>query len=312
MTTEHLEQMGLDPERVEARIDFLLAYANSITQHSVEEAVDEPVQMLSPSSRPADRWTQLADAATALREAGQWSLFTNELRALELLRAASDHYIALGLGFGLYLDAVAPDLDAPGRTDPGERLPLLAEALRVMASGDWSSEAASFVATPPQQAYTLCAAAATPMIVQEHGDLLEQVIEGSLHRAGVIPVGALDTPIHRFWAVARVLFRGALDEDTLVAHLGAMAVRYGETMELAQINSYLWTNCAAPVDVGDIDTGGLEILATQRLGPTFMMHITNQIAERVGALAISPLEIGLETAQHIPRPPDTPRYTMGP
>jgi hypothetical protein len=101
----HLELLGLSPERVSARIDFLEAYAKTVQAeiaNTLRSAPDQTGRMSS-SREFDDHWVRMADTATALRQAAQWSLFLDPGRARGLLRQAGSLYLDLGQGFGLFL-----------------------------------------------------------------------------------------------------------------------------------------------------------------------------------------------------------------
>src|SRR6266568_157366 len=98
--------------------------------------------------------------------------------------------------------------------------------------------------------------------------VLRLFADQSPHRRGVAPIGSLGTPLRVYWDIAR---RFLDDEDdqtaTIVARdLAGMATSYAETIDSAMANQRLWFNAAAPVDVGDIDTSAIAMIAARRLG----------------------------------------------
>jgi hypothetical protein len=152
-----------------------------------------------------------------------------------------------------------------------------------------------FVSEPPQQAYIFLAAAATRDVANEYQSFLRALAQTSLNRTGVIGVGALGVPIHRYWALAAGFLEHEVDFDRMGPHLAAIVARYAEAMELARVNRYLWENCAAPVDVGDIDIAGITVLLVDRLGYDRFTGMVESLPG-VGAVGRALMEVGAELA----------------
>jgi hypothetical protein len=80
-------------------------------------------------------------------------------------------------------------------------------------------------------------------------------------------------------------------------------------MTLATVNSYLWRNGAAPVDVGDIDISGVTAMAARVFGPDILEAAVHEFidpyqdnliqVDSQGRLALAPFEAGLEFAQSV-------------
>jgi hypothetical protein len=268
MSAEHLDSMQLNPDQAFASVEFLESYANLCLSEIQER-----------SGEGDDVWTATVDAATALREAGQWALCVDPQRGFRLLDRAGDLFLQAGYAFGTYLKVVASywSVDPPMR-----ELRVQLERLEQIA---WPSPppegqqagrppeppAADALAHPQQQAYLLLAAAGSRPVAEEFGQPLRRLALESPHRAGVVPVGALGMPIRRFWAIAAaVLGIGDLGTQVVATHISALLARYAESIELAMTNEYLWQNAAAPVDLGDIDIMGTFVIASRAFGSDAM------------------------------------------
>jgi hypothetical protein len=152
-----------------------------------------------------------------------------------------------------------------------------------------------FVSEPSQQAYIFLAAAATRDVANEYRSFLRALAQTSLNRSGVVSVGALGVPIHRYWALAAGFLDPEVDINGMRPHLAAIAARYAETMELARANRYLWENCAAPVDVGDIDIAGITALLVDRLGDDRFTSIVESLPG-LDAVGRALMAVGAELA----------------
>ncbi|GIE97652.1 hypothetical protein [Paractinoplanes rishiriensis] len=289
MATRYLQAMGLDPEQVRATADFLQAYARTCLAE-LEEAVHRQAGPRDLALQQDPAFTIAADAATALREAGQWLLYSDLAGSRGLLQRAGDLLLELRQPFGAYLMAVAA-------ADPGESS--YRDMLRAMRDGrsddetgrdDWPA-----LRYPQQQAYLMLAvtggAAAEPLASSAAATL-----SPSPHQTGVAPVGALGTPIRRLWdTAAHLLAREPESAQVIGDHLADMARRYAETMSLAQVNKYLWRHAAAPVDVGDIDVAGVASLFARRFGAETVLRSVQEAglsAER-NPIAMAPIEAGV-------------------
>jgi hypothetical protein len=152
---------------------------------------------------------------------------------------------------------------------------------------------------PQQQAYLMLAATGGESVGQL-AETVSAVLDASPHATGVVPVGALGTPIRRLWDVAaHLLARQPGSPEVIAGHLAGMAFRYAEAMSLAQVNTHLWRHAAAPVDVGDIDVAGVAALAAHRFGADTLLGSVRQAgvsAER-DPIAMAPIEAGAAMAQ---------------
>jgi hypothetical protein len=307
MASEHLEALGLDLEQVLVTLRFHEAYAETALRELESKApVDETTA-----------FTLRADAASALREAGQWALLLDPVAARRHLRRSGGLFLRLGQAFGLYLGIVADR--SRYDVDPV----MLARALRD-ASG--SREEISPVDDVPdpmpdirlqqqQQAYLVLAASGIANGVDTLSTVLPasrrerarfdplasslgEILESSPHRTGVLPVGSLGTPIHRFWAVAEHLFhRRPGDVRGIAQHVVAMCRTYEETIRLAQTNTHLWRNGAAPVDIADLDIAGIAALTTRSFGEGALTEALAEIpGGDLGPLSRIPVELGTALA----------------
>ena len=152
---------------------------------------------------------------------------------------------------------------------------------------------------PQQQAYSLLACTGSRPVAREYRGPLFDVARASPHRRGVTPVGALGTPIRRFWDISLNL----LDDDResglagVMNHLLAMSRTYGDNMELAMANEYLWSHAAAPVEPGDIDIVGITAMITRQFGVQAVRNSLEDRWEQLTPLARTPFELGMEIAQ---------------
>jgi hypothetical protein len=283
--------MGLVVEQVGAAANFLEAYANTCLE---ELAVTLGRRTRGASLHEDPAFTIAADAATALREAGQLLIYSDPTRARMLLRRAGDLFLDLGQPFGAYLIEIAAS---------GDREPPYRSMLRAIPGGQRTNQAAvdewPALVHPQQQAYLMLAVTGSESV-----DLLAEtasrILDTSPQATGVVPVGALGTPIRRLWNVAAHLLARRPDSPQIVAdHLAYMARRYAETMDLAGVNAHLWRHVASPVDVGDIDVAGVAALAARRFGPETLMRALREAgvsAER-NPIAMAPIEVGAALAQ---------------
>lgn len=291
MTAGHLESLGLDPVQVRNAIRFHGAYASTALAE-IESAGSED-STLGFASR--------ADAASALREAAQWELLLDAEPAALLLRRAGQQFLQLGQAFGAYLVVLA------GGREPGASSYVLTQALREMSDRpqDFEDEyrpMPEIGLQQQQQAYLVVTASAVAMQSADAGSLshaLEENLETSPHNTGVLPVGSLGTPIHRFWSVARHLLgeRGG-DIVGIARHLVAMCQAYEEAISLARVNDYLWSNGAAPVDIADLDIAGISALTTRRFDRD---RLEGALADAtrgrgLGPIARIPIELGISLA----------------
>ncbi len=302
MAIEHLESLGLDPDQVGNTVRFHRAYAATAVAELESTGSDDPDLL----------FTLRADAATALREAAQWALLLNPEPAVPLLRQAGNQFFRLGQAFGSFLEVLAggPERDANSF--------VLGKALRDMSDvprdDDYGPED-EFQPMPEihlqqqQQAYLVMAASAVATQqpraerrAEEVGGLdsvLLENLETSPHNTGVLPVGSLGTPIHRFWSVARhLLGSSGRDVFEIARHLVAMCQSYEETISLARANDYLWRNGAAPVDIADLDIAGIAALTTRRFDRDRLQGALADatLGRGLGAVAMVPVELGMSLA----------------
>jgi hypothetical protein len=314
---EDLDHMGVDRDQAWRAVKFLRAYASTclreVETSRIQNRVDRDDDIAG--QRPGEPGVDvsgtipgdipLADAASALREAGQWLLYLDPVAGRASLRHAAGLYSELGFPYGYYLhvvtgswagdppmprfeaaleelrQVVTPDAEAHerGANMPREVEPGLREALR----------------HPQQQAYLLLASAGSPPVAEAFHDRLQNAIYQSPNRDGVLPVGSLGTPVRRLWAIARALAVGDSSElGTIARHLAAMAGGYAETMSLAQVNGHLWANAAAPVDVGDLDIAGIAALTARRYGGGPLLEA--MAASSVDDIGMAPVRAGIDLA----------------
>lgn len=289
--------MELDPEQVRTTVRFLEAYAYTaldelesvIAEERGRTGADRSVVLVN---EPA--FSIAADAATAFREAAQWMLYLNAGRARSLLARSGNLFHEMGHSFGTYLTVVS----GVGRDEQvsGAIFRALDDLEHL---GDRSELTWPALRHPQQQAYLVVAAASSGPI--DHvDDQLQAILTNSMHRNGVAPVGALGTPIKRFWDIASHLTSRSMGAAAAIAkHLAVMCRRYEECMELAQVNKRLWDHGAAPVDVGDIDIAGISALTARRFGGAALIDGLAEvsISTQRNPIGIAPVEAGLAIAE---------------
>jgi hypothetical protein len=286
MAVEHLEILQLDSHRVRTAVDFFTSYANFVVGESRTIDVNRAA---------------LADAATALRIAGQWAMLLDPGQAVELLTRSAGIWQRMQFGFGSFLLAAV----SPGELSRFDLLPelvLLAEPFvrrAVPIRTDLANQGQTLpppLSHPQQQVYFLLAGAAMARRFDLPIQTLRAIIEQSPHRQGVAPMGALGTPLRVYWQTAGRLLTDDGDEPArlIAADLADMARAYAEAIDSAMANSQLWFNAAAPVDVGDLDIAAIALVASRRLGPDLMMDHLRRAGEDLSALARVPLQLASE------------------
>jgi hypothetical protein len=296
MAVEHLLEMGLDVDRVMAAAGFLEAYAETCLLE-MEQEEPTPVTAAVPPSQPDQdpedtRWVPYTEAATALRDAGQWMLFPDPSRARDLLERSGRLYTSLGYGYGTFLLTATGWTTSPPAYEPfASWIP----AISAVLAGDQAALPPP-LQHPQQQAYAVLAIAGQKQVPLQYWGDLEEII--SMSRNGVVPVGALGTPVIRLWEIADNLLAGygrPTSIQTIVRHLEAMALRYRESMELAQVNQHLWRNAAAAVDVGDLDIAGVTAIAARRFDQEMAFALLRPDSP-LDPIARAPIEAGLDLA----------------
>ncbi|WP_283608460.1 hypothetical protein [Mycolicibacterium poriferae] len=259
-------------------------------------------------------WNRQLEAASSLCEGGQWAMLIDPSRALGLWRRAGQLYREVGFGFGYCLSVMTSDVEPSSdeaRTLTGTVAVLGSQAARLLDRrprtgfiyGD--EQGRPFVPPvteemqyPQQQGYWLLAAVAfaarygVEVLMPSVADLLEH----SPNRFGADPVGALGIPVRTLWRVSNALTQPPESGvPMLAATLGDLARRYEESIGPAMENSYLWQNCAAPVDVGNIDVAVLTLSGHLVFGDVFRNALLAEM-ERLSDVAGAQLDIALDLA----------------
>jgi hypothetical protein len=291
MASGQLEALQLNREQVEIAADFFEAYA----EHA-----------LSLTERENDSEASLMDAASSLRVAGQWAMLLDPRRAANLLGRSADLWNSMEYGFGTFLLTAF----APRRVNRDDVIRRINEIARLSFSNgasrdlpDEDQSALEPLRHPQQQAYLLLAAASMARRLDLPSELLRGVLEQSPHSRGVVPVGALGTPIRTYWSIAKNLL-GDNDEETaalVASDLAGMAAAYAEAIDSAMANERLWFNAAAPVDAGDTDTTAIALIAAQRLGSELTQAHLREAMEDLRPVARVPLELASEMIEASPQ-----------
>lgn len=290
MVDEPLSKMGISVDRARALARFLEAYANTCLNEAGQIALNDD-----------GRFAAGADAAVSLRDAAQWCLYTDPKKSAQLLIRSGQLYWSMGQPFGLFLQAASnTDMDA-------RQLREALIAMRPIAEEDepaltpTNSALQKSIVHPQQQAYLMLAYGGLGSPELDLPIDPRQILDTSPNRSGVVPVGALGTPIHRLWTIAMHLMQGQQGAITAIAHqLGIMCLHYQETMQLAQTNTYLWENGVSPVEVGDIDIAGIAALVGRRFGGGALSRSMENLefSSLFKDIGMAPVEAGIELANH--------------
>jgi hypothetical protein len=258
MNNAALDLLNVDGAAASAAMRFYSAYGITCMREAdrISERVDDG------SSARMDAESRLMEAASSFRQAASWACLIDTDEAEQLLDSAAGAYLRLGFGFGAYLAAVAAMKSA--RFSRPEETERLLQAVDILQSSHGEEQSPNSNAVPEamrhpqQQAYVALAAAASDRLRSRVIDVVRR--SGQLQ--GVLPVGALGTPIRRMWAVALALVER--DLATALNHVGAMAQRFNDTSESAMSNPRLWRNAHVRFDTVDLDIVGLTALLIKR------------------------------------------------
>jgi hypothetical protein len=268
MTAPFRDSLSLDEARARTAADFFESYANTV---------------LGRSDAPSE--TDRMDAASSLREAGQWALLFDPDHARRLLNQSGRLWLDMGHSFGAFLIAAFWNEDSdrsvavPYAGDIRHRIP----RTPVPRKGQRPNLSLTY---PHQQVYLLLALAAAPTGIDRFGPIAE-FAASSPQRNGVAPIGALGTPIRLHWRIATMLLESGIEERRentaadIVGNLAEIAEVYGRTIDSAMSNRYLWRGGGAPVEVVDLDVVGLLSIAAAKLGPRTLHRHLGPTMERL-------------------------------
>lgn len=298
MALEHMRTLQLEPAQVSTAADFFEAYANYALSGAPADDEGDALPGAPADDEGDAPPAAYLDAASSLRTAGQWAMLFDVPRAVRLLARAGQIWQTLGYGFGTFVVAAL----SPDQLDRGElaaQLQLLAQPYRqdqAELQAPRAHQLAEPMTHPQQQAYLLLACASLWQRLDLDYDLLRSIVDRSPHRRGVVPVGALGTPLRQYWEMAG-RFLDSSDDDsarTVAADLAGMAGGYAEAIDSAMANERLWFNAAAPVDVGDIDIVAIALVTARRLGAGLTRDHLQLAAEDLNPTARVPLELAGE------------------
>ncbi|MEV0370606.1 hypothetical protein AB0I10_12355 [Streptomyces sp. NPDC050636] len=305
MSMSHVHDMRIDPERVSSAVEFFESYANSCLAE-LNSLGDKGISSPIRNAPDGGRWIVLSDAASALRTASEWAMLSDPDRALALLDRCGTLLHELNYPFGSFLKVVAgPWFENPPISNFGQWIEDVVHVSGLEGDRHRDTENGSGIPAtllhPQQQAYLVMAAVSSPLVSSEFRTPLQQIILRSPHRVGVTPVGALGTPIRRFWAVAEALTIGGSEGAAVVAeHLAEMSQKYAESAELAMTNEYCWRNAASPIDIVDVDVTGIVVSAARILGSRALGHSLELRIPNIHPLGRVQLEVALEVTHSGP------------
>ncbi|WP_329230187.1 hypothetical protein [Streptomyces canus] len=305
MSMSHVHDLGIDPERASSAVEFFESYANSCLAE-LNSPGDKGISSPTRNAPDSGRWIILSDAASALRTASEWAMLSDPDRALILLDRCGTLLHELNYPFGNFLKVIAgPWFEDPPISNFGQWIEdvVRLSGLEGDRYGDTEnrSDIPATLLHPQQQAYLVIAAVSSPLVYSEFRTPLQQIILRSPHRFGVTPVGALGTPIRRFWAIAEALTREGSEGASVVAeHLAEMSQKYAESAELAMTNEYCWRNAAAPIDIVDVDMTGIVVSTARILGSRTLGHSLDLRIHDIHPLGRILLEVALEVTHSGP------------
>ena len=279
MAARHLETLQLESDRIAIATDFFEAYASFIQSSS-----DPPGE------------NALMDVASSLRAAGQWAMLLDPERAVSLFKASAQIWHRMGYGFGTFLLAAF----APSDLSYREMVNRLAQVAQPYTRGDIQPDREQVVLEPllhpQQQVYLLLAETGMSRQMDLPREDLRSFADQSPHRQGVAPMGSLGTPLRVYWDIARHFLDSSDDRTAvLVANdLSEMARSYAEAINSAMANARLWFNAASPVDVGNIDTAAISMIAARRLGFDLIRRHLELVTNDLDPIARVPMELAIE------------------
>ncbi|PZF62396.1 hypothetical protein DEI92_02590 [Curtobacterium sp. MCBD17_034] len=287
MTAADLRDQGVDPERASARAAFLTAYAQLAEEDYLREV------MTSEPDTATSRANGL-DAATAYREAAQWSLSLGTDDGIDLLATAARSFSRLGFPYGDFLGAACRtvDADGPPRPDRDVVRQLGAAVASVPAEADRSERRE--LASPQQQAYLFVAAAATPELADDLREELAAIAAFPAMGSGTAPMGALGAPV-RTYVRAGLALMDHDRESVLLRALVAMSRRFDDAANLAASNDYLWRNASAPIEIPDLDIVALVALGVDRVDG--FAGKLRQAASELSGWARFPIDVAIEVIE---------------
>jgi hypothetical protein len=296
MATQHLETLQLDQHQVEIAADFFEAYASFIQSDSSGTGGEDA----------------LVDAASSLRIAGQWAMFLDPQRAIDLFTASALLWQRAGYGYGTFLlAAFAPS--QLNRAEMVDRLDQLVQPYNRRRRSAGERQLSGSLLYPQQQAYLLLAETGMSQQMDLPAEDLRLFTEQSPHRRGVAPIGSLGTPLRVYWDIARRFLERDAEQTAagIAQDLALIAASYAETINSAMTNQRLWFNAAAPVDVGDTDTAAIAMIAARRLGSDLTRRHLQSVANDLEPIARVPLELAIEMVERSQGgPADTPTYAL--
>ena len=226
-------QLGVSMEVVTRRIRFLRGYADW-TLGELEEGAGD-----------GEGFDLRVDAASSLREGAQLSLLVDHDLTAELMGRSGLLFQDLGSALGPLLLTFAGSDEARDSISYGLYASLLEGALPhpITARQEGGVEPPS----PQQQIYLMLAGVRSTRLGAEFAQSLDELVSQSPHRSGVVPVGALGTPLMEYWAIVDHLMHPDSSSSlaVIVNQLMRMCRRHAEAMRMAQVNNYLWRNLAS-------------------------------------------------------------------
>ena len=199
MASWQLRELGIDPERAAAALDFLESYGD-LCASEIRGATPDEESEWSFVELAEDRWVAATDGASAYREAAQWAAALADPRAPGLLGRSADLFALTQQAYGLFLGSACQRWEVSAATLPrAEHVRQLATILGVT---DEPVAVPESMQHPQQQAYAFLAAAGSEQLRVTQRELLRRIGEAPAGRHGSAPVGALGMPVRAYWEIA--------------------------------------------------------------------------------------------------------------
>jgi hypothetical protein len=251
---DHLQRLGLDKSAVDARIRFLIDRANA---HSNEAHEVEGEQ----------NWRRIASfgaAGTCHVDAAALSMLAGH-SADDLLSQAAQNYLHAGHPYGMFLMSL--------RTWPDEEQNFIFNSLmsdwlerleRVAGEGDLHEERRGDEQTPPQllainqQLYLCFAMISIPNVARDYRAFLRRMITVMKSHSN-LPHGPQGQPLQTQIDILEPALNMILgdqppkDINRPMQAISRLSFHYGESIEAARRNSYLWRNMWSPVEYLDLE-----------------------------------------------------------
>jgi hypothetical protein len=313
MATSHLIKLDLSLDQARSATDYHESYANTTGRDLESQEAGIRGEDADSAERADAQWALTVEMASALREAASWAVYFDVNRARGLLARSGFLYQLAGLAFGSFLLTVA---GSPPMEEFSRDIAMLSQ-LHGQSGQPNRVDIPSSLYHPQQQTYLLLACAgmadrldSSRRELQDSDEApdprrpIHAIAEGSPNLLGVLPFGALGTPLRVAWDVGVHLLQASSSDslDVVAKHLTGLCRRYDEMMNLARVNDHLWKHAAAPVDVGDIELIGITTLSVSHFGRNNLAQAVMENGLDPNGISFIPFDLGVELAEGLAEP----------